>query len=92
MLSMRAPDCLVALVEQGSLTGAPAVPHLSQPGASCRGRGHGALVAADRAVTAGRSAAAGGADGRTRIACAESMTTWVPAPVLRRAWVDHLAA
>ena len=41
-----------------------------------------ALAAADRAVLAGRRAAAG-ASGRIRIACAETMTAWVLVPVLR---------
>jgi DNA-binding transcriptional LysR family regulator len=41
-----------------------------------------ALAAADRAVLAGRQAAAG-ASGRIRIACAETMTAWVLVPVLR---------
>src|ERR1700744_4731944 len=44
----------------------------------------GALAAADRAVIAGRRAAAG-AGGRIRIACTEAMTAWVLVPVLR-AW------
>ena len=43
-----------------------------------------ALAAADRAVTAGKRAAAG-SGGRIRIACAETMTVWVLVPVLR-AW------
>ena len=41
-----------------------------------------ALAAADRAVLAGKRAAAGGG-GRIRIACAETMTAWVLVPVLR---------
>src|ERR1700722_8644308 len=41
-----------------------------------------ALAAADRAVLAGRRAAAG-AGGRIRIASAENMTAWVLGPVLR---------
>ena len=41
-----------------------------------------ALAAADRAVLAGRRAAAG-AGGRIRIASAETMTAWLLAPVLR---------
>jgi DNA-binding transcriptional LysR family regulator len=41
-----------------------------------------ALAAADRAVLAGRSVAAG-TSGRIRIACAETMTAWMLAPVLR---------
>jgi DNA-binding transcriptional LysR family regulator len=31
MISMRALECLVTIVEQGSLTQAPTVLHLSQP-------------------------------------------------------------
>jgi DNA-binding transcriptional LysR family regulator len=108
---MRALECLVAVVEQGSLTGAAAVLHLSQPalshqigmverelgtpvierlsrgvrptaaGMAAATEAKAALAAADRAVTAGRSAAAG-AWGRIRVACCETMTAWALAPML----------
>ena len=114
MLSMRALECLVTIVERGSLTQAAAVLHLSQPalshqiaaierelgtpvierlprgirptaaGLAAAAEARVALAAADRAVTAGRRAAAG-TGGRIRIASAETMTAWVLAPVLR-AW------
>jgi DNA-binding transcriptional LysR family regulator len=109
---MRALECLVTIVEQGSLTQAAAVLHMSQPalshqiaamerelgtpvierlprgirptaaGLAAAAEGRIALAAADRAVMAGKRAAAG-AGGRIRIACAETMTAWVLAPVLR---------
>jgi DNA-binding transcriptional LysR family regulator len=112
MVSMRTLESLVAVVEQGSLTKAAAVLHMSQPALSHQiaaierelgtavierlGRGirptaaglataaeaRVALAAADRAVLAGRRAAAG-AGGRIRIASAETMTAWLLAPVLR---------
>jgi DNA-binding transcriptional LysR family regulator len=112
MVSMRTLESLVAVVEQGSLTKAAAVLHMSQPALSHQiaaierelgtavierlGRGirptaaglataaeaRVALAAADRAVLAGRRAAAG-AGGRIRIASAETMTAWLLVPVLR---------
>jgi DNA-binding transcriptional LysR family regulator len=112
MVSMRTLECLVSIVDHGSLTKAAAVLHMSQPALSHqiaalerelgtpvierRPRGirptvaglaavaeaRVALAAADRAVNAGRRAAAG-AGGRIRIACAETMTAWVLVPVLR---------
>ena len=112
MISMRALEGLVAIVEQGSLTKAAAVLHMSQPalshqiagierelgtpvierlprgirptaaGLAAAAEARIALAAADRAVLAGRRAAAG-AGGRIRIACAETMTAWVLVPVLR---------
>ena len=112
MLSMRGLECLVAIVEEGSLTKAAAVLHMSQPalshqiaaierdlgtpvierlprgirptaaGLAAAAEARIALAAADRAVIAGKRVAAG-AGGRIRIACAETMTTWVLVPVLR---------
>jgi len=112
MVSMRALECLVTIVEQGSLTRAAAVLHMSQPalshqiaaierelgtpiierlprgvrptaaGLAAAAEARIALAAADRAVMAGRRAAAG-TGGRIRIACAETMTAWVLVPVLR---------
>jgi DNA-binding transcriptional LysR family regulator len=114
MVSMRALECLVTIVEQGSLTKAAAVLHMSQPalshqiaaierelgtqvierlprgvrptaaGLAAAAEAQVALAAADRAVMAGKRAAAG-VGGRIRIACAETMTVWVLVPVLR-AW------
>jgi DNA-binding transcriptional LysR family regulator len=112
MLSMRALECLVTIVEQGSLTQAAAVLHLSQPalshqiaaierdlgtpvierlprgirptaaGLAAAAEARIALAAAERVVIAGKRVAAG-AGGRIRIACVETMTTWVLVPVLR---------
>jgi DNA-binding transcriptional LysR family regulator len=112
MISMRALECLVTIVEQGSLTQAAALLHLSQPalshqiaaierdlgtpvierlprgirptaaGLAAAAEARIALAAADRAVIAGKRVAAG-TGGRIRIACAETMTTWVLVPVLR---------
>lgn len=112
MLSMRALECLVTIVEQGSLTKAAAALHMSQPalshqiaaierelgtpvverlprgirptaaGLAAVAEARIAVAAADRAVMAGRRVAAGSGD-RIRIACAETMTAWVLAPVLR---------
>ncbi|HUN31393.1 MAG TPA: LysR family transcriptional regulator [Trebonia sp.] len=117
MVSMRALECLVTIVDQGSLTKAAAVLHMSQPalshqvaaierelgtpvierlprgirptvaGLAAATEARLALAAADRAVLAGRRAAAG-AGGRIRIACAETMTAWVLVPVLR-GWRRH---
>ena len=112
MVSMRALECLVTIVEQDSLTKAARLLHMSQPalshqiaaierelgtaviervprgirptaaGLAAAAEARVALAAADRAVLAGRRAAAG-TGGRIRIACAETMTAWVLAPVLR---------
>ena len=112
MVSLRALQCLAAIVEWGSLTRAAAKLHMSQPalshqiaalerelgtpvverlprgirptaaGLAAAAEARMALAAADRAVLAGRQAAAG-ASGRIRIACAETMTAWVLVPVLR---------
>jgi DNA-binding transcriptional LysR family regulator len=112
MISMRALECLVTIVDQGSLTKAAPVLHMSQPalshqiaaierelgtaviermprgirptaaGLAAAAEARIALAAANRAVLAGRRVAAGGG-GRIRIVCAETMTAWVLAPVLR---------
>jgi DNA-binding transcriptional LysR family regulator len=112
MVSMRTLECLVTILDQGSLTRAAAVLHMSQPalshqiaaierelgtpvmerlprgvrptaaGLAAAAEARVALAAADRAVMAGKTVAAG-AGGRIRIACAETMTAWVLLPVLR---------
>src|SRR5580704_17729679 len=112
MVSLRALECLVAIVEHGSLTRAAVKLRISQPalshqiaalerelgtpaierlprgirptaaGLAAAAEARIALAAADRAVLAGRQAAAG-AGGRVRIASAETMTARVLAPVLR---------
>jgi DNA-binding transcriptional LysR family regulator len=113
MATLRALECLVALADAGSVTGAAATLHMSQPALShqiaalekelgtpvvhrlARGvrvtaagqaaveEARIALAAADRAVRIGRRVGAG-AGGRLRIACAETMTTWLLLPVLRQ--------
>ena len=112
MLSMRGLECLVAIVDEGSMTRAAAVLHMTQPALShqiaaierelgtpvierlprgIRPTAAGlmavaeariALAAASKVVTSARGAAAG-TTGRIRIACAETMTGWLLAPVLR---------
>src|SRR5271155_324088 len=119
MVSLRALECLVAIVDHGSLTRAAAKLWMSQPalshqiaalerelgtpaierlprgirpttaGLAAAAEARIPLAAADRAVLAGRQAAAG-ASGRIRIACAETMTAWVLVPVLRSAPHDDL--
>ncbi|MEA5358084.1 LysR family transcriptional regulator [Amycolatopsis sp., V23-08] len=114
MPTLRALECLVAVLDAGSITEAAARLHLSQPALShqigalerelgtpvlerlprgvrptAAGRAvladaRAALAAAERVVRTGR-AVAGGGDGTLRIACAESMTAGLLAPVLR-AW------
>jgi DNA-binding transcriptional LysR family regulator len=112
MVSLRALESLVAILDHGSLTRAAVKLRMSQPalshqiaalerelgtpvierlprgvrptaaGLAAAAEARIALAAADRAVLAGRQAAAG-ASGRIRIACAETMTAWVLVPVLR---------
>ena len=113
MTTLRTLECLVALVDTGSVTGAAAVLRMSQPALSHqiaalekelgtpvvhrRGRGvrvtaaglaaaeeaRIALRAAEQVVHKGRQVGTG-VGGRLRIACAETMTTWLLVPVLRQ--------
>lgn len=117
MPTLRALECLVAVLDAGSITEAAARLHLSQPALShqigalerelgtpvlerlprgvrptATGRAvladaRAALAAAERVVRTGRAVATGG-EGTLRIACAESMTAGLLAPVLR-AWHRH---
>jgi DNA-binding transcriptional LysR family regulator len=112
MISLRGLECLVAIVDQGSLTKAAALLHMSQPalshqiagierelgtavierlprgvrptaaGLAAAEQARVALAAADKAVASARRVAAG-KGGRIRVACAETMTGWLLAPVLR---------
>jgi DNA-binding transcriptional LysR family regulator len=112
MATLRALECLVAVLDSGSVTKAAAALHMSQPalshqlvglerevgttllerlprgvrptaaGRAIEADARAALAAADRVITIGRSAAKG-ATGHLRIACAESMTAGLLAPVLR---------
>ncbi|MBN9758358.1 MULTISPECIES: LysR family transcriptional regulator [unclassified Pseudonocardia] len=114
MPTLRALECLVAVFDHGSVTGAAAALHLSQPalshqlaqlerevgtpllerlprgvrptvaGRAVHADAVAALEAAGRVLTTGRTVAAGGA-GVLRVACAETMTAGLLAPVLRAA-------
>ncbi|MFI2285102.1 LysR family transcriptional regulator [Nocardia beijingensis] len=114
MPTLRALECLVAVLNSGSVTEAAARLHLSQPAlshqiaalerelgtpvlerlprgvrATATGRAiaadaRAAVAAAERVVATGRAVAAG-ARGQLRIACADSMSASLLAPVLR-AW------
>ncbi|MET9492079.1 LysR family transcriptional regulator [Nocardia sp. NPDC006630] len=120
MPTLRALECLIAVLDAGSITDAAAVLHMSQPALShqlaalereigapvverlprgVRATGIGrvieadaraALAAADRVVGGGR-AAARGEGGQLRLACAESLTASLLAPVLRT-WLRHKRA
>ena len=112
MISLRGLESLVAIVDQGSLTKAAAVLHMSQPalshqiagierelgtavierlprgvrptaaGLAAAEHARVALAAAEKAVVSAKRTAAG-QGGRIRVACAETMTGWLLAPVLR---------
>ncbi|MEU5761989.1 LysR family transcriptional regulator [Nocardia sp. NPDC047648] len=112
MPTLRALECLIAVLDSGSVTEAAARLHLSQPAlshqiaslerelgtpvlerlprgvrATAAGRAiaadaRAAVAAAERVVAGGRAVAAG-ATGELRIACADSMSASLLAPVLR---------
>ncbi|MGW4354867.1 LysR family transcriptional regulator [Nocardia sp. NPDC004582] len=115
MPTLRALECLIAVLDAGSITDAAAALHMSQPalshqlaalereigapvverlprgvrataiGRAIESDARAALSAAARVVDSGRSVAAGQA-GRLRLACAESLTASLLAPVLRT-WI-----
>ncbi|APB00091.1 LysR family transcriptional regulator [Nocardia seriolae] len=112
MPTLRALECLVAVLDAGSITEAAAALHMSQPalshqlaalereigapvlerlprgvratvvGRAVAADARAALEAAQRVVSTGRATARGAA-GHLRVACAESMTAGLLAPVLR---------
>ncbi|MEU1428572.1 LysR family transcriptional regulator [Nocardia sp. NPDC005746] len=115
MPTLRSLECLIAVLDAGSITDAAAALHMSQPalshqlaalereigapvverlprgvrataiGRAIESDARAALTAAARVVDSGRSAARGEA-GRLRLACAESLTASLLAPVLRT-WI-----
>lgn len=120
MPTLRALECLIAVLDAGSITDAAAALHMSQPALSHQlaalereigapvverlprgvratviGRAvetdaRAAVAAAQRVVGGGRAAARG--DGATlRLACAESLTAPLLAPILRN-WLRHSPA
>jgi DNA-binding transcriptional LysR family regulator len=112
MTTLRALQCLVALIDAESVTEAAAQLHMSQSavshqiaalereigtqvverlsrgvrptaaGRAAANEARAALKAAARAIETGRQVG-GGRAGRLRIACSETMTVWLLAPVLR---------
>ncbi|MVU82897.1 LysR family transcriptional regulator [Nocardia sp. ET3-3] len=112
MPTLRALECLIAVLDAGSITDAAKALHMSQPalshqlaalereigapvlerlprgvratviGRAVEADARAALAAATRVVDGGR-AAARGAGGQLRLACAESLTASLLAPVLR---------
>ncbi|MEV4123982.1 LysR family transcriptional regulator [Nocardia sp. NPDC049707] len=112
MPTLRALECLIAVLDAGSITDAAAALHMSQPalshqlaalereigapvferlprgvrataiGRAVEADARAALTAAARVVDGGR-AVARGESGRLRLACAESLTASLLAPVLR---------
>ncbi|WP_433559558.1 LysR family transcriptional regulator [Pseudonocardia xinjiangensis] len=112
MTTLRALQCLVALIDAESVTEAAAQLHMSQSavshqiaalereigtqvverlsrgvrptaaGRAAANEARAALKAAARAIETGRQVG-GGRTGRLRIACSETMTVWLLAPVLR---------
>jgi len=112
MTTLRALQCLVALIDAESVTEAAAALHMSQSavshqiaglerelgtqvverlargvrptaaGRAAANEARTALKAAARAIETGRRVG-GGHAGRLRIACSETMTVWLLAPVLK---------
>ncbi|QLY29788.1 LysR family transcriptional regulator [Nocardia huaxiensis] len=112
MPTLRALECLIAVLDAGSITDAAAALHMSQPalshqlaalereigapvverlprgvratavGRAVEADARAALSAADRVIGGGRAAARGDS-GQLRLACAESLTASLLAPVLR---------
>ncbi|MFI7188714.1 LysR substrate-binding domain-containing protein [Nocardia nova] len=117
MPTLRALECLIAVLDAGSITDAATALHMSQPalshqlaalereigapvlqrlprgvrataiGRAIEADARAALTAAARVVDGGR-AAARGEGGLLRLACAESLTASLLAPVLRT-WLRH---